>query len=59
MKWEPSLEIEKKEAVRAATELYYSDNVISKINRAKTICEIGNILKQARLDGDYIFENGR
>lgn len=55
MKWEPSLENERKEAVRAATELYYSDDTVKKIKSAQTVCEIGNILKQARLDGDYIF----
>lgn len=55
MKWEPSLENERKEAVRAATELYYSYDTVKKIKSAQTVCEIGNILKQARLDGDYIF----
>lgn len=55
MKWESSLDNEKKEAVRVAKELYYSDNTVRKIKSAQTACEIGNILKQARLDGDSIF----
>ncbi len=54
MKWEPTLENEKKEAIRAAEELYYSRATIRKIKNAQTLCEIGNILKQARLNNDSV-----
>lgn len=50
---EPSntnLDAEKKDAIDIATELCYSEEVKRKIAQAKSVYEIGRILKQARLD---------
>lgn len=40
----------KKDAIDIATELCYSEEVKRKIAQAKSVYEIGRILKQARLD---------
>ena len=44
------LAAEKKDAIDIATELCYSEEVKRKIAQAKSVYEIGRILKQARLD---------
>lgn len=44
------LDTEKKDAIDIATELCYSEEVKRKIAQAKSVYEIGRILKQARLD---------
>lgn len=44
------LENYRKDAITAATELTYSNDVIYKLEKATTISQIGNIMKQARLD---------
>lgn len=44
------LDAEKKDAIDIATELCYSEEVKRKIAQAKSVYEIGRILKQARLD---------
>ena len=46
----PTLDAEKKDAIDIATELCYSEEVKRKIAQAKSVYEIGRILKQARLD---------
>lgn len=45
-----NLDAEKKDAIDIATELCYSEEVKRKIAQAKSVYEIGRILKQARLD---------
>lgn len=45
-----NLDTEKKDAIDIATELCYSEEVKRKIAQAKSVYEIGRILKQARLD---------
>lgn len=40
----------KRDAIDIATELCYSEEVKRKITQAKSVYEIGRILKQARLD---------
>ena len=48
------LENYRKDAITAATELTYSNDVIYKLEKATTINQIGNIMKQARLNSsDY------
>ena len=44
------LDAEKKDAIDIATELCYSEEVKRKIAQAKSVYEIGRILKQARLN---------
>lgn len=44
------LDTEKMDAIDIATELCYSEEVKRKIAQAKSVYEIGRILKQARLD---------
>lgn len=44
------LDAEKKDAIDIATKLCYSEEVKRKIAQAKSVYEIGRILKQARLD---------
>lgn len=44
------LDVEKKDEIDIATELCYSEEVKRKILQAKSVYEIGRILKQARLD---------
>lgn len=44
------LDAEKKDSIDIATELCYSEEVKRKIAQAKSVYEIGRILKQARLD---------
>lgn len=44
------LDAEKKDAIDIVTELCYSEEVKRKIAQAKSVYEIGRILKQARLD---------
>lgn len=50
MKAKTILDAEKKDAIDIATELCYSEEVKRKIAQAKSVYEIGRILKQARLD---------
>ena len=50
MKVKTILDAEKKDAIDIATELCYSEEVKRKIAQAKSVYEIGRILKQARLD---------
>lgn len=50
MKAKTILDAEKKDAIDIATELCYSEEVKRKIAHAKSVYEIGRILKQARLD---------
>ena len=50
MKARTILDAEKKDAIDIATELCYSEEVKRKIAQAKSVYEIGRILKQARLD---------
>ena len=50
MKAKTILDAEKKDAIDIATELCYSEEVKKKIAQAKSVYEIGRILKQARLD---------
>lgn len=50
MKAKTILDAEKKDAMDIATELCYSEEVKRKIAQAKSVYEIGRILKQARLD---------
>ena len=50
MKAKTILDTEKKDAIDIATELCYSEEVKRKIAQAKSVYEIGRILKQARLD---------
>lgn len=47
---ESNLDAEKKDAIDIATELCYSEEVKKKLAQAKSVYEIGRILKQARLD---------
>lgn len=49
MKAKTILDAEKKDAIDIATELCYSEEVKRKIAQAKSVYEIGRILKQARL----------
>lgn len=44
------LDAEKKDAIDIATELCYSEEVKKKLAQAKSVYEIGRILKQARLN---------
>ena len=44
------LDAEKKDAIDISTELCYSEEVKKKLSQAKSVYEIGRILKQARLD---------
>lgn len=48
MKAKTILDAEKKDAIDIATELCYSEEVKRKIAQAKSVYEIGRILKQAR-----------
>lgn len=50
MKAKTILDAEKKDAIDIATELCYSEEVKRKFAQAKSVYEIGRILKQARLD---------
>lgn len=50
MKTKTILDAEKKDAIAVATELCYSKEVKRKIAQAKSVYEIGRILKQAWLD---------
>ena len=50
MKAKTILDAEKKDAIDIATELCYSEEVKRKIAQAKSVYEIGRVLKQARLD---------
>jgi hypothetical protein len=50
MKAKTILDAEKKDTIDIATELCYSEEVKRKITQAKSVYEIGRILKQARLD---------
>lgn len=50
MKVKTILDAKKKDAIDIATELCYSEEVKRKISQAKSVYEIGRILKQARLD---------
>lgn len=50
MKVKTILDAEKKDAIDIATELCYSEEVKGKIAQAKSVYEIGRILKQARLN---------
>lgn len=50
MKAKTILDAEKKDAIDIATELCYSEEFKRKIAQAKSVYEIGRILKQARLD---------
>jgi regulator of replication initiation timing len=50
MKAKTILDTEKKDAIDIATELCYSEEVKKKLTQAKSVYEIGRILKQARLD---------
>lgn len=54
MKAKTILDAEKKDAIDIATELCYSEEVKRKITQAKSVYEIGRILKQARLDQRYL-----
>lgn len=56
MKAKTILDTEKKDAIDIATELCYSEEVKRKIAQAKSVYEIGRILKQARLDQGDISE---
>lgn len=56
MKAKTILDAEKKDAIDIATELCYSEEVKRKIAQAKSVYEIGRILKQARLDQGDISE---
>ena len=47
MKAKTILDAEKKDAIDIATELCYSEEVKRKIAQAKSVYEIGRILKQA------------
>ena len=49
MKAKTILDAEKKDAIDIATELCYSEEVKRKIAQAKSVYEIGRILKQAWL----------
>ena len=55
MKAKTILDAEKKDAIDIATELCYSEEVKRKIAQAKSVYEIGRILKQARLDQEWYF----
>lgn len=50
MKAKTILDAEKKDAIDIATELCYSEEVKRKIAQAKSVYEIGRLLKQARLN---------
>lgn len=50
MKAKTILDAEKKDAIDIATELCYSEEVKRKIAQAKSVYEIGRILKPARLN---------
>lgn len=50
MKAKTILDAEKKDAIDIATELCYSEEVKKKLAQAKSVYEIGRILKQARLN---------
>lgn len=50
MKAKTILDAEKKDAIDIATELCYSEEVKRKIAQAKSVYEIGRILKLARLN---------
>ena len=50
MKAKTILDAEKTDAIDIATELCYSEEIKRKIAQAKSVYEIGRILKQARLD---------
>lgn len=50
MKAKTILDAEKKDSIDIATELCYSEEVKRKNTQAKSVYEIGRILKQARLD---------
>jgi hypothetical protein len=52
-RYEVPLEIERKEAIKIAKELYYSDYTIHKLESAKNLVEIGNIMKTARLKKNW------
>ena len=43
-----SLKVEKKHAITAARQLCYSKNVIFRLENAKTVAEISNIMRDAR-----------
>lgn len=44
------LENYRKDAITAAIDLTYSKDVIYQLEKATTVSQIGNIMKQARLD---------
>lgn len=50
MKAKTIIDTEKKDAIGIATGLCYSEEVKKKLTQAKSVYEIGRILKQARLD---------
>lgn len=50
MKAKTILDVEKKDAIDIATELCYSEEVKKKLAQAKSVYEIGRILKQTRLN---------
>jgi len=50
MKAKTILDAKKKDAIDIATELCYSEEVKKKLAQAKSVYEIGRILKQARLN---------
>ena len=50
MKAKTILDTEKKDAIDIATELCYSEEVKKKLTQAKSVYEIGRILKHVRLD---------
>lgn len=58
MKAKTILDAEKKDAIDIATELCYSEEVKRKIAQAKSVYEIGRILKQARLDQGFTLTRG-
>lgn len=58
MKAKTILDAEKKDAIDIATELCYSEEVKRKIAQAKSVYEIGRILKQASARSRVIFLKG-
>ena len=58
MKAKTILDAEKKDAIDIATELCYSEEVKRKIAQAKSVYEIGRILKQASAQSRVIFLKG-
>lgn len=58
LKPEPNVPIEvtryRKDAIKASKELQYGPEVVKKIRRATTVCQIGNILYTAREDQDAV-----